>query len=364
MGRALAIALLGGLLVAAGVVLGPVPLLVPGCALVILAVAAVAWVLVAGRGRVERRLGRGRVVEREPLHVSVTARTTLPIPGSELVEPLAPGTAHGLGWSRSDRLEAQVSFPRRGRHRLEPARLVVRDPLRIAARSVRSATGQEVLVLPRIEPVRTTTRGGARAGTLARASAQPIDDGPRIELDTLREAAPGAPAARIHWPAVARTGKLIERSLLPETDRRPLVVVDAAAPTSSDALDKAVRAAASLCVALARAGGCDLLLPGERRPSHVDAVLAAWPSLHARLALVAEGPAPPLPARFARAGAVFWVTGREAGAGDASVPPALARATGAARVLVEPGPARPGPAFTVAGCHGRRLDRGRARAAV
>jgi uncharacterized protein (DUF58 family) len=366
LGRALLIALLGGLLVGAGVALGPLPLLVPGVALVLLAAGAGGWVLLAGRGRVERRLGLGRAVEEEPLAVVLEARTVLPTPGSELVEPLAPpaGATRGepVGGGRHHRLATEVRFGRRGRHVLEPAQLVVRDPLRIAAHTLRSPAGQDVLVLPRIERVRVSARSGARAGTLARASAQPAEDGPRIELDTLREAPPGAPAARIHWPAVARTGVLIERTLLPETDRRPLVVLDAAYPSSAEALDKGVRAAASLCVALARAGGCDLLLPGERRPAHVDAVLAAWPTLHARLALVAEGPAPILPGRFARAGAVFWVTGREPGRATAYVPPALARASGAGRFLVEPGPARAGSVFTVAGCAGRRLDRGDRRA--
>lgn len=366
MGRALLIALLGVLLAAAGVALGPLPLLVPGLALILLAAGAVVWVLLAGRGRVERRLGRGRVVEEEPLLAVLDAETALPVPGSELVEPLAAGGGEPIGPSRRHRLEIEVRFPRRGRHRLEPSRLVVRDPLRIAARSLRSAEDQEVLVLPRIEPVQVAARGGAHAGTLARASAQPEEEGPRIELDTLREAPDGAPAARIHWPAVARTNKLIERTLLPETDRRPLVVVDTGEPSSPEALDMAVRAAASLCVVLARAGGCDLLLSGERRPSHVDAVLSAWPTLHARLALVAPGPAPLLPARFARTGAVFWVTGREAATGGSRVPPTLARAVGAARFLVEPGPAPVGAsaAFTVAGCSGRRLDRGSRRAAA
>ena len=366
MGRALLIGLLGGLLVAAGVALGPLPLLVPGLALVVLAVGAVGWVLLAARGRVERRLGRARVVEDEPLPVVVEAATAMPVPGSELVEPLAPGPGEPVGTRRRQRLETEVRFPRRGGHRLEPARLVVRDPLRIAGHVLRSPEDQEVLVLPRIEPVRVAARGGARAGTLARASAQPAEEGPRIELDTLREAPEGAPAARIHWPAVARTGKLIERTLLPETDRRPLVVVDAAEPSSTEALDMAVRAAASLCVVLARAGGCDLLLPGERRPSHVDAVLSAWPTLHARLALVAAGPSPILPARFARTGAVFWVTGRVAGSGGGRVPPTLARAAGSARFLVEPGPSMAGAsaAFTVAGCSGRRLDRPSRRVAA
>jgi uncharacterized protein (DUF58 family) len=298
------------------------------------------------------------------LPVAVEAVSRVPLPGSELLEPLAPATRRVIGWARHHRIEAQLSFPRRGRRRLEAARLVVRDPLRIAARDLDAAGEQEVLVLPRIEPVRAAARGGARAAALARTSVQLIDDGPRIELDTLREAEPGAPASRIHWPAVARTGKLIERSLLPETDRRPLVVLDAAHPSSPEALDMAVRAAASLAIALGRAGGCDLLLPGERRPSHVDSVLSAWPTLHARLALVGEGPPAVLPARFARAGAVFWVAAREPDPAGVPVPPALARAAGTGRFLVAPGPVLGTPAFSVAGCHGRRIDLPRRRVAA
>ena len=61
----------------------------------------------------------------------------------------------------------------------------------------------------------------------------------------------------------------------------------------------AVRAAASLCVHLAREGGCALLLPGDRRPVDIGHDLGAWPALHARLALVEAGGAPP--ARRARA---------------------------------------------------------------
>ena len=64
-----------------------------------------------------------------------------------------------------------------------------------------------------------------------------------------------------------------------------------------------MRAAASLVHALARAGGCGLLLPGERRPPTVEGDRGAWPLAHARLALVTAGGAAPAlaPASAARA---------------------------------------------------------------
>ena len=57
----------------------------------------------------------------------------------------------------------------------------------------------------------------------------------------------------------------MERKLISEADSRPLVVLDPRAPESPEALDAAVRAAASLTVHFAKRGGCGLLLPGDRR---------------------------------------------------------------------------------------------------
>jgi uncharacterized protein (DUF58 family) len=363
-GRALLIGLLGALLAAAAAAFGPLLLLLPGCALVLLAVVSAAWALLAGRGRLERRVAEARVVEDEPCAITLEARLLLPPPpGSELVEPLAAGPPRPVQWRRRHRLDTEVRFPRRGRHVLEPARLVVRDPLGVAARQVRSPRGEEVLVLPRIEPVRAARAGAAHALALARTSGQASEEGPRVDFDTLREARPEVPATRIHWPAVARTGTLIERSLLAPIERRPLVALDAASPTSPEALDSAVRAAASLCVALARAGGCHLLLPGERRPAHIDPALAAWPPLHVRLALVEEDEQLTVPARLGPVGALYWVTARSPEAALAGLPGGFARGANSARFLVTPGPAPKGSAFTVAGCHGRRVGRASRRAA-
>ena len=107
----------------------------------------------------------------------------------------------------------------------------------------------EVLVLPRIEAVRAPSDGGEVAAGHARAA---LIAAAETEIDGLREHVEGSPASRIHWPSVARGAGLMERKLISETDSRPLVVLDPRAPASPEALDAAVRAAASLCVHFAR----------------------------------------------------------------------------------------------------------------
>ena len=123
-------------------------------------------------------------------------------------------------------------------------------------------------------------------GAVAARSGPPVEASAEIEMESLRPYREGAPASRIHWPTVARVGTLMERRLLADSDSQPLVVVDSTEPADEAALDKAVRAAASLCVHLARKGGCSVLLPGDRRAVDLGADLAGWPALHARLALV------------------------------------------------------------------------------
>ena len=353
-------ALLGAVMILTGLAFGPTPLLVPGVGLLVLGLVSAGWVAVAARGQVNRRLEAARVVEGEPCALRLEVSTPIgPPPGSEVVEPLLGASRRlPVDWRRREHgVSAQASFPRRGLVLPEPARLIVRDPLGLACREVRSPVS-EVLVLPRVEAVRAVARPRARVRTSA-AKATAGSGGAETELDSLREAPPEASATRIHWPAFARTGTLVERTLAAEADRRPLVVVDASIPASGEALDSAVRAAASLCVWLARAGGCELLLPGDRRPSAIEPGLASWPALHARLAVLEAGGGRPASERLGR-GTVFWVA-----AGPSARPPrGLGRAGAAERYLVAPGPPPPGAAFEVAGCHGRRLARGPVRRAA
>src|SRR5919108_3791 len=238
-------------------------LYVPGVAFVVLPVAAVAWVELAARGAtIARRAGPHTVVEEQPYPVRVEMETgVVPPPGGELFEPLLGWPVPIAGrWSR--RLRINVRFSRRGKRVLAPARLSVRDPLRLYARELSGAGGEEVLVLPRVEPVTAPGGDGAGAGDRGGQGAEPGLVGRRIdaataelEIDGLRPYREGAPASRIHWLSVARPGEMLERRLVAELDSAPLIVLDASAPASEEALDKAVRAAASICVWLARNGG-------------------------------------------------------------------------------------------------------------
>jgi uncharacterized protein (DUF58 family) len=354
-GRAAGTFALGAAMTATATAFAASSLYVPGIALMLIAVVAATWVLAAAAGAaVERRIGPATVEEGRDWPIDILARTGVPAPGGALVEPLLRGSVSMAGRTRR-RMRVGITFERRGRHQLEPARLVIGDPLGLIERSVEAGAGQEVLVLPRVEPV-GASGGGAASAAGAVAAARPGEASAEIEMESLRPYREGAPASRIHWPTVARVGTLMERRLLADSDSRPLVVLDSSLPADGATLDMAVRAAGSLCVHLARAGGCSMLLPGDRRAAEVGPDLGGWPALHARLALVEPAPAPPAARLESRLGAIFWVTARP------GRPRGLKRVIGE-RYLVSPGPTRGDVAFTVAGCAGVALGRTRRRAA-
>jgi uncharacterized protein (DUF58 family) len=329
-------------------------LAVPGIALIGLVLVAVAWTELAARGaQIVRGPGPSRIVEGDayPLRLELR-RGPVPPPGGELDDPLLeqPIAVGPLG---PHRVEADLRMRRRGRMVLDGGTWTIRDPLGLHSRQVPSSPAGELLVLPRIEPVEA---GTAAVAGLGAGPANAGDDGAssirearavEFEVDGLRPYREGSPASRIHWPAVARSGEMYERRMAAGSEALPLVVLDAERPDDEDSLDRAVRAAGSLCVHLAPVGGCALLLPGHREPSALDHRLRAWPALHARLAVVAAGVPTASPSRLARQGSVFWVTG-----GDPARAIGLARSFG-------PGPhyvitARPASgrrtAFEVAGC--------------
>jgi len=333
----------------------------PGVALILLAAGAVAWVRLAARSAaVERAQGPTSVVEEQPWPLRLRVSSgSVPPPGGELLEPLL-GWPVPIGGRRSQGVCINVRFSSRGRRGLAAPELVIRDPLRLCERRVAGSAGEEVLVLPRVEPV-SVADGGGRAGTGplwghgGRAAAGRLPGAEaELDLDGLRPYRPGASASRIHWPAVARTGEMLERRLVAESESSPLVVLDSHRPASEEALDAAVRAAASLIVHLARLGGVAVLLPGDRRASQVGSDLSAWPAVHARLAVVQAGSAAPALGRAPRSGAVLWVTAADL----ARSPAALTRAPAAGRVLVTPHPLRAlAVTFTVAGCSGQPIGR-------
>jgi uncharacterized protein (DUF58 family) len=234
--------------------------------------------------------------------------------------------------------------------------LLISDPLRLHTAELRDGAASQVLVLPRVDPV-DVDEGPGGAGIegildgaaglgAAGLDTRPID----FEIDGLRPYRHGSPASRIHWPTVARSREMVEHRLVGGVDASPLVVLDSSQPADLETLDRAVRAAASLCVHLAPLSGCALLLSGERAPREIDPQLRTWPQAHARLALVRGGGPPPATPRASGAEVVFWVTA-------AAEPPAAVRGLGArACYLVGAFPqSATRTAFSVAGCHARRL---------
>ncbi|MEA2188260.1 MAG: hypothetical protein QOK16_3271 [Solirubrobacteraceae bacterium] len=361
MRRALAIGLLALAIGLAAALFDAEPLWVPAVTLLVLAGAAATWVALASSGvQVQRTLAARRVMEDEPVSIVLTIRAgRIALPPARLVDPLLPDAAPVRAGRRGARIRIEARFSRRGRRRLALPRLLICDPLGLATRAVvavPSPASDELLVLPRIEPI-TRAGGGAEATRIARRGRPAM--GAEVEIDGIRPLRDGTPASRIFWPAVARGADPQERYLAVGNESQPLVVLDPRGAATEDQLDAAVRATASLARALATSGGCGVLLPGDRRPTELSERLAGWAALHARLALIGPLHGPALACIGQRSGPIIFVSARM----RTRLPPAVGPGQGAARVLVIPGRlSSMHAAFAVGGCSGYVLGGRRSRA--
>lgn len=369
---AAATALLGLLLTLCAATFDAEPLYVAGVGLMLLAGGTSLWVSVGSRGvQVRRTVAAKRTLEEQPVAIElVVSGGLLPLPSGVIEDDLLPRPARLAGGRQRTEVRINARFARRGRKLLAPPRIVVADPFGLATRVVSAAEAAEVLVLPRVEPVVTPIGAGDGSGIAARRGRPAI--AAEVDLDGLRPYRPGAAASRIYWQGLARGGDLMERRLRADGDTRPLVVLDPRRPAREEDLDMAVRAAASLCVHLARIGGCALLLPGDRRPTALEPGLAGWAHLHVRLALVDDSSGPNVAGLASRRGPLLYVAAYAPG----RAPRALQHAVGGGRFLIVPGgdglpdptaprQARAGRrvAFVVAGCTGYELSAGPARIA-
>jgi uncharacterized protein (DUF58 family) len=354
-------ALLGLLLTLVAATFDAEPLYVPGVGFILLGGITALWVVLAARGvRVRRRVASRRTIEEQPVAIElVVTGGRLPVPSGIIEDDLLPNSATMAGGRRRTELRINARFARRGRKLLPPPRIIVSDPFGLATRVVTAAGAAEVLVLPRLEPVVTPPGEGEGSGLVARRGRPSI--AAEVDLDGLRPYRVGAAASRIFWPGLARGGELMERRLRADGDTRPLVVLDPRHPAREEDLDAAVRATASLCVHLARAGGCALLLPGDRRPTVLESTLIGWPHLHVRLALVDDRTGPNVAGLASRRGPLLYVTAHI----PARPPRALGHAIGGGRFLIVPGGHGLGgngqrgarrAVFTVAGCTGYEVS--------
>jgi uncharacterized protein (DUF58 family) len=334
------------------------PLYVTGSALMLLGAGAAAWIgLGAWGATVSRTLGARSVLEDEPLAIRIEAVAgRLPLPPGFIDEPLLDEPARLRAGRRRCAIRIEARFARRGRRALEPPALVLRDPLGLAERTIVSGEAGEVLVLPKVLPLQAAAAGGDETGAAARLL---LTAAAETEIDGLRQHVEGSPASRIHWPSVARGHGLMERRMVAEADARPLVVLDPRGG-DRDALDAAVRAAASLVVHFAKRTGCALLLPGDRRASLIGADLGGWPAAHVRLALLEGDGSPALHAAQNRRGLIVFVAARALD----RPPRGLGRAPGGLLLVVPGELAGRRAVLEVAGCRGYLGARAGSRAAL
>jgi uncharacterized protein (DUF58 family) len=367
MRRATGIALAGGLLILVAFAFDTSELFVPGVALALVGILVPPWIWLALRGTSVRRwFETEQVLENQPIEARIELRNgPLGAPGAEVIDPLAGGSIVITGSMPALRRRSTADvrvvarFARRGRRTLDPPMLALRDPLGIM-RLVRHGGGspQTLLVLPRIERVRWA-RDDPGERLHRHAGAAPLEALAAVDVDGLRPYRPGTPASRISWPALARGAGLLERRMQVERDAGPLVVLDVRCIGKPERVDAAVRAAASLTHELGRRTGCELLLPGDRRPIQIEPELAAWPEVHVRLALVEGGPdaAPPSLSPHARSGIIFYVAAQHE-----QLPAQLMRGGNWGVVLVLPNevspPLRRSAQLEVSGCSGYLLSAG------
>ncbi|MCW3010514.1 MAG: hypothetical protein JWO90_918 [Solirubrobacterales bacterium] len=352
---------LGVLLLLVAATFDAEPMYVPGAGFALLGAMAIAWVTLGSLGlEVERTVAVKTVVENHPVDVAIRVRAGLtPLLTGTVEEDLLDAPAPLALGQREMALRIHARFAHRGRRVLPPVRVVVRDPFGLAGRTLVAGGEAELLVLPAVHPV-ATLGGGGEGGVLSPKAGRPRMAA-EVELDGVRPHRPGAPASRIQWSVFARTGELWERKLLADADSRPLLVLDPRTAGAEDpraALDAAVRALASLAVALAKEGGCSVQLPGDKRPTVIEPGLGAWPRVHVRLALIADdGSAPSLAGVSSRSGPVVYVAAR-----PIARPPRALRG-GSVRVLVTPSTPGTPPGrralFSVAGCTGHQLRESR-----
>lgn len=218
------------------------------------------------RFALERTARPGRVQVDEPAIVTLTldnaGPSTSPLIMAEEQLDYALGDRPRFVIPRLRRGERQevhytVRSHVRGRHRLGPLGVRLRDPFGLSTRVASISGAGEVVVLPRIIPLGTGRPPGSGIGA---EGAIPHMVALHGEDDvSIRAYRDGDDLRRIHWPATAKTGALMVRQEDRPARRRAVVVLDSRASGHrgtghQSSLEWAVTAAASITAHLCDQG--------------------------------------------------------------------------------------------------------------
>jgi uncharacterized protein (DUF58 family) len=162
----------------------------------------------------------------------------------------------GLPGRNSQRVSYSLVCRTRGRYHLGPTTVDISDPFALSRMRVEFPERDELVVFPEVEPLEARVAAPYGSGTGDSASRHLFRSGD--EFYTMREYQVGDDLRRIHWPSVARRGRLMIRQ--DEAARRSTATVfldtrvTSLGQSGAPAFEKAVSAAASVGSLLGTAG--------------------------------------------------------------------------------------------------------------
>jgi uncharacterized protein (DUF58 family) len=227
--------------------------------------------------QVTRRLSTGRASlgQRISVDVEVTNRSPAPTSFLLLEDRMPPALGRparlvltGLPGRQSQTVTYALVCRTRGRYPIGPLAVDISDPFALTKTRIEFPERDELVVYPEVEDLRAhvTAPFGAGAGDSTSRHLFRTGD----EFYTMREYVLGDDLRRIHWPSVARRGKLMIRQ--DESARRSSATlfldtrVSAFGQSGTQPFEKAVSAAASVAVFLARSGFALRLATGSGVP--------------------------------------------------------------------------------------------------
>ena len=242
--------------------------------LVLAPLGARAWVrLAAGPMRVQRRAGRGALLEGADAWVTLEARrdSALPAPGLVVHERLERLGERHVPLRRQGRLHRGtyvVERVPRGRYIVERTEAVTEDPFGLAQARVELPVGGSLVVYPRL----------VHLDALFSESGAHAQDGRRMllrrqsgfDLHSVREYEQGESLRKVHWPTTARRGQLMVKDLEDAPRDEIAVLLDAdGGAVAGESFEVQVRAAGSILRTHAARGRRAVLTLNAARPLSV-----------------------------------------------------------------------------------------------
>lgn len=294
----------GILLVALGVPTQWGVLVVVGAGLLVLVVSAAVYVALRPRVAIERGVEPPRVEKGLPAIAVVRAtnlsrRSLAPLPieqrlGDTPIHAVLPRLRGGEVGRRTYHLPTTA----RGVYELGPVEITRADPFGLWHNSQSLGEPQRIAVHPRVLSLRALPTGAS-----ANLEGPSSDMSPQgtVTFHSLREYVVGDDLRTVHWPSVARLGKLMVRHNVDTAQTSTVVLTDLRPEGySADTFEEALDVTASLVVSLAANGspvqlrfstGEHLVSPGQRETDPLVDFLtevAASPqgSLQAELSLL------------------------------------------------------------------------------